>query len=163
MSAAVNPAKARDWIFEEPFPRVAATAGCDLDYSARETSIFGGKRIGEDAHRFDSGRWKAKRGLTSEGIANGNIVQQSCALVGVASLDVDKTVGTAENSGKQGKRFLKIVIQTHQRLQRSGGQDLCSAGTRGSVDARGIGANRYRGSLFLQQQFKVDRSRECLR
>ena len=161
VSAAVDPAETRDRIFEEPLPFITTAAGCDFDHAARETAVFSGERIGEDSHRFDSGRRKAKRGLTGEGIADGNIVEESCGLVGVASLDVDETIGTAENSGKQRKRFLEIVIQPDQRFEGGSRQDLCSPGTRGSVNAGRIGANCYRCGLLLQNKLKIDARRSA--
>ena len=108
---------------------------------------------------FDGSRRKAKCGLTGEGIADRGIVEESCGLVGVASLDVDETIGTAQYSGKQRKGFLKIVIKPDQRFEGSSREDLCSPGTGGSVDPGRIGANGYRCGLLFQNELRIDAGR----
>jgi hypothetical protein len=116
MGTAIDPAEAWDRVLEEPLPLLTAAPGGDFDDATREAPVLRRERVGENPHRFDSSRGKTKRGLTGEWIADGNIVDEGGGLIGVATLDVDETVGTTENSGKKGKCFLKVIVEPNEGL-----------------------------------------------
>jgi hypothetical protein len=91
MRAVVDPSESGDGIFEKKFPFVGTSAGADFNDTAAEAAVFGGKGIGEDAHRFHCGSGEFERGLSRDGIGDAGIVDECTGLIGLSSLDVDES------------------------------------------------------------------------
>lgn len=94
----IDPAEPGDGIFEKPFPFVGAAAGIDFDDPAAKAPIFGGERIGEDAHGFHGSGGKFERGLSGDRIGNAGIVDECADLIGLSTFDVDEAVGAANDA-----------------------------------------------------------------
>jgi hypothetical protein len=152
----INPAETGDGILEEPLPFIAATAGGDFDDAAGKGAKFGREGIGEYTHGFDGGGGKTKSGLAGEGIADGGVVDERGGLIGVAALDADKAIGTAENTGEERKCFLEIVVEADKRFERGGSEDLSATGTGSGVNAGRIGGDSDGFGLFLWNELKID-------
>ncbi len=152
----VNPAEARDGIFEEKFPFVGAAASVDFDDAAAEAAIFGGERIGEDAHGFDGGGGKTQGGLTGDRIGDAGIVDEGAGLIGLATLDVDEAVGSANNAGEKREGVLEIGVEADDGFEDVGGERGAGGGAGGGIDTVGLSGNGDGFGTFFGSELEIE-------